>query len=98
MNRPPGCLVSKASAGYHVVDSGDHWLPQSDTQLGEDRHQRRPESVKVRLGLPNVEDLDLAVRFESAVISAPLRLACAGSFDFLIALLYFSGVNPSCTT
>src|SRR5271157_3871655 len=79
-NRP---LSFKDSTGYHVVDSGDHRLLQSDIQLGENRHQRWPESVKVRLGLPDVEDLDLTVRFERAVIRAPLRLACTGSFQLL---------------
>jgi hypothetical protein len=65
------------------VDGGDHRLLQSHTQIGEDGHERRPESLTIRLGLPDIENVDLTVRFERVVTRAPLRLGGTGSFQLL---------------
>ena len=79
------------------MDGGDHRLLESDARLGEDRPQLRPENVKVRLGLPDIEDLDLTVGFKRAVEGAPFGFPPPAASSLLIAVSYFSGVKPSCT-
>ena len=73
------------------MDGGDHRLLQSDAQLGEDRHQLRPESVKVRLGLPDIEDLDLTIGFKRAVVGAPFWLPSTSSLQLLDCGVVFLG-------
>src|ERR1022692_4130346 len=72
-----------ASALDHVVHLGDHRLLQPDTQLGEDRHKSRPERIEIFLRLPDVEDLDLTVRFERDVEGSPLGSPRTGCIELL---------------
>jgi hypothetical protein len=73
------------------VDGGDHRLLESDARLGEDWPQLRPESVKVRLGLPDIEHLDPTVGLKRAVVGAPVWLPSTGSLQPLDSGVVFLG-------
>src|SRR5664280_911573 len=75
----------------HVVNRGDHRLAESDVQSRKDRHQRRAEGLELLVRLPDVKDLDLAVRLERKMIRATLgrsRTRRLESFDRFSVLLW----------
>jgi len=72
-----------ASALDHVVYVLRHGRVQCDAELCEDRHQGLAEGVEILLGLPDVEDLDGAVRLEGDVVGAALRRTGTGRLQLL---------------
>ena len=95
--------MPRMSAGDDVVNGRDHRLARIDTELGEDRQERRPERFERLLGLPHVEDLDQVVRLESDVMSPPGRCSDPGGFwlaDGVVVLLRrevaLPEVKPEC--
>ena len=64
-----------------VVNSGHHRLVQLDPGRVEDRDQGGPERLESLLGLPDIEDLDLAVCLKGDVGDAPIRGSRARLFE-----------------
>jgi hypothetical protein len=59
------------------VDGSDHRGIEFDSGASQDREERLAECVEGRLRLPDVEDLNLSVGFESDVVEASVRFALA---------------------
>ena len=88
------CVELRSSALDDVVDGHDLRLAGIGPQLGHDRQQRLPEGLERLLGVPDVEHLDQAVRFESDVIEPASGRSCTSRFlSRLIASSYRAGVN-----
>ena len=81
-----------------VVDGPDGRWVKPDAKLGQDRDEGWPESVEGLRGLPDVEQLDLAVRVERVVVgpSRGCPVTGRGEARRRIASSYFSGVKPLC--
>ena len=65
------------------MDARHHWRLQFDAVCRKDRQKRRSERVEFFLGIPNIEDLDLAVGLERDVDRTSLRGSRAGRVELL---------------
>src|SRR6478752_6357404 len=86
-----------------VMTPSHHRLVQLEPCRGEDREQGLPERLKRLLGLPDVEDLNLAACLQGDVEDSSVGGACARFFELsegcvvlLLSESFASDVEPKC--